>query len=62
MQRQEQQFPTVEMHLLNAMLQHGFITEEHKSDLYPWHFQRAARTDRSVSAVRQVFLTTGFTF
>uniref|UniRef100_A0A915NLK7 tRNA pseudouridine synthase n=1 Tax=Meloidogyne floridensis TaxID=298350 RepID=A0A915NLK7_9BILA len=49
-------FPTIENHLFNAMEAHGFITKEHYVNLMDWHFQRAARTDRSVSAVGQVFL------
>lgn len=47
-------FPTIESHIFKAMEAHGFITEEHLVDLMDWHFQRAARTDRSVSAVGQV--------
>uniref|UniRef100_A0A914LLA5 Pseudouridine synthase I TruA alpha/beta domain-containing protein n=1 Tax=Meloidogyne incognita TaxID=6306 RepID=A0A914LLA5_MELIC len=47
-------FPTIENHLFNAMEAHGFITKEHYVNLMDWHFQRAARTDRSVSAVGQV--------
>uniref|UniRef100_A0A915LRT3 tRNA pseudouridine synthase n=1 Tax=Meloidogyne javanica TaxID=6303 RepID=A0A915LRT3_MELJA len=47
-------FPTIENHLFNAMEAHGFITKDHYVNLMDWHFQRAARTDRSVSAVGQV--------
>jgi tRNA U38,U39,U40 pseudouridine synthase TruA len=53
-QREEKKFPTIESNVLRALQKHGFITEEHMADLFPWHFQRAGRTDRSVSAVRQV--------
>jgi tRNA pseudouridine38-40 synthase len=45
--------PTIESHLLEAMLKCGIITEEQKNKPFSFSFQRAARTDRKVSAVRQ---------
>ncbi|KAF7633058.1 tRNA pseudouridine synthase [Meloidogyne graminicola] len=47
-------FPTIESSLFDAMELNGFINKEHREDLMEWHFQRAARTDRSVSAVGQI--------
>lgn len=44
----------IESHLLEAMLKFGILTEEQYKDTYTFYFQRAARTDRGVSAVRQV--------
>uniref|UniRef100_A0A915BXU2 Pseudouridylate synthase 1 homolog n=1 Tax=Parascaris univalens TaxID=6257 RepID=A0A915BXU2_PARUN len=46
--------PTIEGCLLNAMQNHGLITEEEVIKPNLFFFQRAARTDRAVSAVRQV--------
>uniref|UniRef100_A0A7E4VC99 Pseudouridylate synthase 1 homolog n=1 Tax=Panagrellus redivivus TaxID=6233 RepID=A0A7E4VC99_PANRE len=45
---------TIESKLLDAMLATGMINEQQRHKFFDWHFQRAARTDRSVSAVRQV--------
>lgn len=47
-------FPTIESHLLFAMKKFGILTEEQIHNPGSFFFQRAARTDRRVSAVRQV--------
>jgi tRNA pseudouridine(38-40) synthase len=44
---------TVESKLFDAMLKTGLITPELAKKPIDFHFQRAARTDRAVSAVRQ---------
>ncbi|KHJ80226.1 tRNA pseudouridine synthase A [Oesophagostomum dentatum] len=46
--------PTIEGQLINAMHKLGWITEQMKEQPSLFHFQRAARTDRAVSAVRQI--------
>uniref|UniRef100_A0A158R5Y5 Pseudouridylate synthase 1 homolog n=1 Tax=Syphacia muris TaxID=451379 RepID=A0A158R5Y5_9BILA len=46
--------PTIEGCLLDAMYKCSYITEEQKNRPYSFYFQRASRTDRSVSALRQV--------
>lgn len=45
---------TIEEELLKAMLKHKWITEEGFEQPQFVHFQRAARTDKGVSAARQV--------
>lgn len=44
---------TIEEELLVAMLKHKWITEEGFKQPQMIHFQRAARTDKGVSAARQ---------
>ncbi|VDP02533.1 unnamed protein product [Heligmosomoides polygyrus] len=46
--------PTIEGHLIGAMNKLGWITDEMKDQPGLFHFQRAARTDKAVSAVRQI--------
>ncbi|KAI6244131.1 TRNA pseudouridine synthase A, mitochondrial [Aphelenchoides fujianensis] len=46
--------PTIEGHLMRAMRIYGIITEEEEKKPNMFYFQRAARTDRCVSAVRQL--------
>ncbi|KIH44941.1 tRNA pseudouridine synthase A [Ancylostoma duodenale] len=46
--------PTIEGQLISAMHKLGWITEQMKEQPSLFHFQRAARTDRAVSAVRQI--------
>ncbi|VDK47246.1 unnamed protein product, partial [Cylicostephanus goldi] len=50
----QKEHPTVEGKLIDAMHKLGWITEEMKEQPALFHFQRAARTDRAVSAVRQI--------
>uniref|UniRef100_A0AC34F0A0 Pseudouridine synthase I TruA alpha/beta domain-containing protein n=1 Tax=Panagrolaimus sp. ES5 TaxID=591445 RepID=A0AC34F0A0_9BILA len=45
--------PTIESHLLEAFQKCDLISEEQKQKPFTFSFQRAARTDRKVSAVRQ---------
>lgn len=45
---------TIEEELLKAMLKHKWITEEAFNTPQILMFQRAARTDKGVSACRQV--------
>lgn len=45
---------TIEEDLLSALLKSDFITKEQFEDIRQIKFQRAARTDRGVSAVRQI--------
>lgn len=45
---------TIEESLLSALLKANFITKEQFEDVREIKFQRAARTDKGVSAVRQV--------
>ncbi|KAK2588708.1 hypothetical protein KPH14_001598 [Odynerus spinipes] len=45
---------TIEEELLNALLKTNLITMENYENLRSFNFQRAARTDKGVSAVRQV--------
>jgi len=45
---------TIEEELLTALLKANFITEEAFNTPQMIQFQRAARTDKGVSAVRQV--------
>lgn len=45
---------TVEGSLLSALLKADFITNDQFEDLKEIRFQRAARTDKGVSAVRQI--------
>lgn len=47
-------FRTVESELLQALYKANLIPFEAINDLHLIHFQRAARTDKGVSAVRQV--------
>jgi tRNA pseudouridine38-40 synthase len=49
----QKELPTIEGHLLCAMRLYGIITEEEEKKPFDFFFQRAARTDRAVSAVRQ---------
>jgi tRNA pseudouridine38-40 synthase len=46
--------PTVEEELLKAMLKHNWINDECYKTPQQAFFQRAARTDKGVSAARQV--------
>lgn len=46
--------PTIEEELLKAMLKHDWINEEGFKSPQQAFFQRAARTDKGVSAARQV--------
>ncbi|GMT32940.1 hypothetical protein PFISCL1PPCAC_24237, partial [Pristionchus fissidentatus] len=46
--------PTIESHVLDAMCDLGWITPELKQTPFDFFFQRAARTDKAVSAVRQL--------
>uniref|UniRef100_A0A915CMJ3 tRNA pseudouridine synthase n=1 Tax=Ditylenchus dipsaci TaxID=166011 RepID=A0A915CMJ3_9BILA len=46
--------PTIEFHLLKALFELGYITEEERIVPNKFYFQRAARTDKGVSAVRQM--------
>ncbi|KAK6058237.1 tRNA pseudouridine synthase A [Cooperia oncophora] len=50
----QKEHPTIEGQLINAMNKLGWITDEMKEQPSLFHFQRAARTDRAVSAVRQI--------
>ncbi|KAL1505798.1 hypothetical protein ABEB36_005276 [Hypothenemus hampei] len=45
---------TVEEDLLNALLETQFITQDSFDQVQNMHYQRAARTDKGVSAARQV--------
>lgn len=45
---------TIEEDLVNALLKANLITTEHFENLRTINFQRAARTDKGVSAVRQI--------
>lgn len=45
---------TIEGSLLSALLKADFITKDQFEDLREIKFQRAARTDKGVSAVRQI--------
>lgn len=45
---------TIEGELMSAMLKHGWITEEGYKCPQQAFFQRAARTDKGVSAARQI--------
>ncbi|GMR41075.1 hypothetical protein PMAYCL1PPCAC_11270, partial [Pristionchus mayeri] len=47
-------WPTIESHVLNAMLELKWITPELRQSPFDFYFQRASRTDRRVSAVRQL--------
>lgn len=46
--------PTVEGELLRAMYKAGIIPEKHYLDPYQMWFQKASRTDKGVSALRQI--------
>lgn len=50
----QKDYPTIEGHLLTALRLYGIIDEEQEQKPFGFYFQRAARTDRAVSAVRQV--------
>ncbi|CAI5452172.1 unnamed protein product [Caenorhabditis angaria] len=50
----QKDLPTIESHLLSAMHQAGWITEAQKEKPFDFFFQRAARTDKAVSAARQM--------
>uniref|UniRef100_A0A0N4ZJ97 Pseudouridylate synthase 1 homolog n=1 Tax=Parastrongyloides trichosuri TaxID=131310 RepID=A0A0N4ZJ97_PARTI len=52
MQTQKDQ-ETIEGKIFEALYKCNLITEEQKNDPYSFYFQRAARTDKAVSAVRQ---------
>ncbi|KAK0429315.1 hypothetical protein QR680_011314 [Steinernema hermaphroditum] len=54
MQVQKGDTPAIENILLRCMHDLGYITSEEAETPYKFYFQRAARTDRAVSAVRQV--------
>lgn len=45
---------TIEEDLINALLKADLITTEHFENIRGINFQRAARTDKGVSAIRQV--------
>uniref|UniRef100_A0AAF5D438 Pseudouridylate synthase 1 homolog n=2 Tax=Strongyloides stercoralis TaxID=6248 RepID=A0AAF5D438_STRER len=45
---------TIERMIFEGLYKCGFITEQQKKDPYSFYFQRAARTDRAVSAAKQV--------
>ncbi|XP_012224265.2 pseudouridylate synthase 1 homolog [Linepithema humile] len=45
---------TIEEDLVTALLKANLISEEHFKDIRTINFQRAARTDKGVSAVRQI--------
>jgi len=45
---------TIEGELLKTMLKHGWISEESFATPQQAHYQRAARTDKGVSAARQI--------
>ncbi|XP_014488652.1 PREDICTED: tRNA pseudouridine synthase A, mitochondrial isoform X2 [Dinoponera quadriceps] len=45
---------TIEEDLVNALLKANLITTEHFENLRAINFQRAARTDKGVSAIRQI--------
>lgn len=45
---------TIEEDLCKALLKTNLITQEAYDQMQTIHFQRAARTDKGVSAVRQV--------
>ncbi|CEF70542.1 tRNA pseudouridine synthase A, mitochondrial [Strongyloides ratti] len=44
---------TIEQKIFEGLYKCGFITEQQKNDPYSFYFQRAARTDKAVSAVKQ---------
>ncbi|CAJ0946389.1 unnamed protein product, partial [Mesorhabditis belari] len=46
--------PTIESHLLDALLKNGWISQQLYDRPFDFFFQRAARTDKAVSAVRQI--------
>lgn len=46
--------PTIEQELLTAFLKSGLINEEEFNNPSVMHFQRAARTDKGVSAIKQI--------
>ncbi|XP_044259012.1 tRNA pseudouridine synthase A [Tribolium madens] len=46
--------PTIEEELLNSLYKNKYITEENFTQVQTMQFQRAARTDKGVSAARQV--------
>ncbi|CAD6191562.1 unnamed protein product [Caenorhabditis auriculariae] len=50
----QKDMPTIEMHLLDAMLKLGWISPEQRANPFSIYFQRAARTDKAVSAARQM--------
>lgn len=45
---------TVEEELLQALKSNNLITDEGFEQIQTMHFQRAARTDKGVSALRQI--------
>lgn len=50
----QKDLPTIESKLLEAMETAGWITKAQKEKPFDFFFQRAARTDRAVSAARQM--------
>ncbi|CAG2111282.1 unnamed protein product [Medioppia subpectinata] len=56
MQRQtdNDKFPTIEYRLFDALFKSGLIDEEKLNAQHMCQFQRAARTDRGVSAIKQI--------
>lgn len=50
----QKDLPTIESKLLEAMEKAGWITPAQRDKPFDFFFQRAARTDRAVSAVRQM--------
>lgn len=50
----QKDLPTIESKLLEAMEKAGWITTAQKEKPFDFFFQRAARTDRAVSAARQM--------
>lgn len=49
-----EEYPTIEQELLKAFHKSGLITEEEYNTPNLMHFQRAARTDKGVSAIKQI--------
>uniref|UniRef100_A0A8R1DLD1 Pseudouridylate synthase 1 homolog n=1 Tax=Caenorhabditis japonica TaxID=281687 RepID=A0A8R1DLD1_CAEJA len=50
----QKDLPTIESNLLEAMEKAGWITAAQKAKPFDFFFQRAARTDKAVSAARQM--------
>lgn len=47
-------FPTIESELFKALVKVGLVPQDHVDSLHKMSFQRAARTDKGVSAIGQV--------
>ncbi|KAG1691505.1 tRNA pseudouridine synthase A [Nymphon striatum] len=54
MQRNTLAFPTIEGHLFSALLKTGLIDRDLYDNPFSMLFQRASRTDKGVSAVKQI--------